>query len=250
MEHASTPALEVFGLGKRFGELFAVRDVGFSVHFGEVVGLLGPNGSGKTTTLKMIAGLVQPTSGTIRIAGHDLRASRDQAIAHLSYLPQRVEFPRDLSAREIVEFYARLRSLSAEVVQTALQRTAFNGFADRAVGEFSGGMTQRLGLAVASLAQVPLLLLDEPTVSLDPAGVQDFREYIAEQRRSQHAVLFTTHLLAEAERLADRIGVLVNGRLVMMESVDRIRQRVDQFGSLEDFYLTLVAQSTSATDKR
>jgi Cu-processing system ATP-binding protein len=202
--------------------------------------LLGPNGSGKTTTLKMVAGLIHPTAGKIRVCGHDLATAREQAIRMLSYLPQRVEFPKNLSAREIVDFYAGLRSVSDKAVQDALQRTCFNGFADRPVAEYSGGMVQRLGLAVASLPQAPLLLLDEPTVSLDPAGVQDFRQYVLDHKNSGRSVIFTTHLLGEAERLADRIGILVSGRLVMMEEVERVRLQVHEHGSLEAFYLELV----------
>jgi Cu-processing system ATP-binding protein len=237
---SSSPFLEVERLGKSFGDVAAVREVSFAVQPGEIVALLGPNGSGKTTTLKMIAGLIHPTAGKIRVCGHDLMTARDQAIGMLSYLPQRVEFPKNLSAREIVDFYAGLRSVSSETARAALQRTSFNGFADRPVGEYSGGMVQRLGLAVASLPQAPLLLLDEPTVSLDPAGVQDFRQYVLDQKISGRAVVFTTHLLGEAERLADRIGILVSGRLVMMEKVENVRQRVFEHGSLEAFYLDLV----------
>jgi Cu-processing system ATP-binding protein len=164
----------------------------------------------------------------------------------LSYLPQRVEFPRSLTAREIVDFYASLRPIPAAAVQAALQRAALNGFTDRPVGEYSGGMVQRLGLAVASVPQAPLLLLDEPTVSLDPAGVQDFREYVFHQKRSGGSVVFSTHLLDEAQRLADRIGILVHGRLVMMENVESLRKRVHERGSLEDFYLDWVKDGERA----
>ncbi len=246
MKNSSQAILEVEHLGKNFGSIAAVRDVSFSVYPKEIVALLGPNGSGKTTTLKMIAGLIQPTTGSIRIGGHDLNSARDEAMSKLSFLPQRVDFPKNLSAREIIEFYADLRSLSAEIAQEALRRTAFNGFTDPPVGEYSGGMVQRLGLAVASLPQVSLLLLDEPTVSLDPAGVRDFRDYALAQKQSGRSVIFTTHLLAEAERLADRIGILVAGRLVMMEDVEEVRRRVHEHGSLEEFYLDLVEEGGHA----
>lgn len=246
MKNSSQPVLEIERLGKNFGNVAAVCDVSFSIYSGEIVALLGPNGSGKTTTLKMIAGLIQPTIGSIRIGGHDLESARDEAMAKLSFLPQRVDFPKNLSAREIIDFYAGLRSLSPTVVQAALQRTAFNGFTDRPVGQFSGGMMQRLGLAVASLPQAPLLLLDEPTVSLDPAGVQGFREDVFNQKKSGRSVLLTTHLLAEAERLADRIGILVNGRLVMMEKVEKVRECIHGHRTLEDFYLDWVEEASHA----
>jgi len=226
MKNSSPQVLKVERLGKSFGRVAAVRGVSFSVYSGEIVALLGPNGSGKTTTLKMVAGLIQPTCGALRIAGYDLLTARDQALASLSFLPQRVDFPKNLSAREIIDFYAGLRSLPPAAAQEALRRTEFNGFCDRPVCEYSGGMVQRLGLAVASLPQAPLLLLDEPTVSLDPAGVRDFREYALAQKHSGRSVIFTTHLLAEAERLADRIGILVAGRLAMMEQVENVRHRV------------------------
>lgn len=242
MTNSSSPVLGVERLSKIFVDVVAVREVSFTVQSGEIVALLGPNGSGKTTTLKMIAGLIHPTVGSIRVCGHNQATARNQAIAMLSFLPQRVDFPNNLSAREIIDFYAGLRAVPASAVQAALQRTAFNGFADRPVGEYSGGMMQRLGLAVATLPQTPLLLLDEPTVSLDPAGVQDFREYVFNQKNAGRSVVFSTHLLGEAERLADRIGVLVSGRLVMMENVERIRQLVQDHGGLEEFYLDLVGE--------
>jgi ABC-type multidrug transport system ATPase subunit len=160
----------------------------------------------------------------------------------LSYLPQRVDFPKNLSAREIIDFYAGLREVPASTIKTALQRTCFNGFTDRPVSEYSGGMVQRLGLAVVTLPQTPLLLLDEPTVSLDPAGVQDFREHVLNHKHAGGAVVFSTHLLGEAERLADRIGILVSGHLVMMKEVEQIRQLVRQHGSIEAFYLDLVSE--------
>ena len=240
MLNASTPILEVEHLGKNFGEVAAVREVSFTVRPGEIVALLGPNGSGKTTTLKMVAGLIHPTSGSVRVCGYDLSGTPEEAIRRLSYLPQRVDFPKNLSGREIVDFYAGLRRIPLTTVQAALQRASFNGFADRPIGKYSGGMIQRLGLVVASLPQAPLLLLDEPTVSLDPAGVQDFRGYVFAQKHAGRSVVFTTHLLGEAQRLADRIGVLVSGRLVMMEEVARVQERVHQHGSLEAFYLDLV----------
>lgn len=241
MSDSPTQLLQVEGLSKTFGRVVAVRDLNLTVWPGEVVALLGPNGGGKTTTLKMVAGLVHPTAGSIRVGGYDLVRNRALVVAQISYLPQRVSFPGNLTGREITDFYARLRMVPEAMAQAAMQSTAFNGFSERPVSEYSGGMLQRLGLAVATLSQASLLLLDEPTVSLDPAGVQDFREYVLMQKSAGRSVLFSTHLLGEAERLADRIGILVGGRLVMMKDTEIVRRRVHERGSLEDFYLDLVA---------
>ncbi|HET8541424.1 MAG TPA: ABC transporter ATP-binding protein [Anaeromyxobacter sp.] len=200
-------------LTKRFGAHRAVEDLTLSVAAGEVVALLGPNGSGKTTSLKAAAGLVRPTSGRV-LAGSPGTSTRDPAARRLiSFLPQRVSFPESLTGGEVVEFYRRLRGVRPEAGLEALRATALNGAAARAVGTYSGGMTQRLGLAVAALADARAFLLDEPTSSLDPDGLCAFYGLAERWRREGRAVLFSSHQLGDVEQLADRIAILVDGRL-------------------------------------
>jgi len=229
--------IRVDHLTKRFGAFTAVRDVTFDVKQGEVFALLGPNGSGKTTTLKTLVGLSIPTSGTVLLNGIDVHREPTRAKSFLSYLPQRVSFPDTLTAREVIRFYASVRKLSKDIADDALVRANFNGWSDKPIGEFSGGMVQRLGLAVVLLPQAPILLLDEPTASLDPQGVIRFREFILEQKKQGRTIVFSTHLLAEAEQLADRVGIFVQGQLVAQESIDDLRRSFSEKGTIEDLYL-------------
>jgi ABC-type multidrug transport system ATPase subunit len=230
--------IEVQNLTKRFGEFTALDDVSFAVEQGETVALLGPNGSGKTTALKCMVGLTIPTSGKISIGDYDLQNNARQAKQLMSYLPQRVEFHEQLTAREVLKFYCRLRRLPSQRIEETLATPNFhfNGFSDKAVGQFSGGMLQRLGLAVACLPNTPVLILDEPTSSLDPLSVIQFRQFVGSLKREGKTIIFSSHILNDVTQLADRVAIMVGGRLVAMKSVSELREEV----SLEEIYLRYV----------
>ncbi len=236
--------IKVEHLVKQYGKFTAVNDISFTVKEGEVFALLGPNGSGKTTTMKSIVGLNVPTSGRILVNTLDVRRYPKETRRFMSYLPQRVVFPENQSARDIMRFYCRVRKLPLERADEMLEGARFNGFSDKLVSEFSGGMVQRLGLAVVSLPDAPILLLDEPTANLDPQGVKRFREYILNQRENGKTIIFSTHLLQEAEQLADRVGIFVSGKLVAEESVDTLKKTYLASRTIEDMYLHYVGEST------
>jgi Cu-processing system ATP-binding protein len=224
---------------KRFADRVVVSALSIDVRPGEVTALLGPNGSGKTTTLKMAAGLIKPDGGSVTIDG---RPAWDAvARADLAYLPQRVAFPDGLTGREVVEFYRALRGAPADSAQRALRLAALNGAGSRAVGTYSGGMTQRLGLAVATLPGARMLLLDEPGAALDPQGLAAFHRLMDEERGTR-TVLFTSHQMAEVERIADRVLVLVDGRLVADLPRTELQGRRDGRGAapLDRWYTALV----------
>jgi Cu-processing system ATP-binding protein len=199
---------------KAFGAVVAVRALGFEVQRGEVVALLGPNGSGKTTTIKTAAGLIHPTSGAVSIGVPGRPAGDPAARDQVSFLPQKVAFPDSLTGREVVDFYCSLRGRPAGRALEAMKLASLNGAGARAVGTYSGGMTQRLGLAVATLAESPVLLLDEPTAALDPDGLCSFYGLIEKGRARGQTVLFSSHVMGDVERLADRFVVLVGGQLI------------------------------------
>jgi Cu-processing system ATP-binding protein len=199
---------------KRFGKVEAVKPLTFEVARGEVVALLGPNGSGKTTSIKAAAGLIRPTSGDVLLGAPGRPASLAAAREVCSFLPQKVTFPGTLTGREIVEFYCALRGRPATRVPDVMKFTGLNGASSRAVGTYSGGMAQRLGLAVAMLSESPVLLLDEPTAALDPDGLCAFYGLIEARRHAGQSVLFSSHQMGDVERLADRFAVLANGYLV------------------------------------
>ncbi|MBI2429841.1 MAG: ABC transporter ATP-binding protein [Ignavibacteriales bacterium] len=232
--------ISVQHITKRYGTFTAVNDVSFTVDKGEVFALLGPNGSGKTTTMKTIVGLNVPTEGKVLINGIDIRTNPKEAKEFISYLPQRIVFPENLTAREVIRFYGSMRRLSKELADKALATAHFNGFSDKTVSEFSGGMIQRLGLAVVSMPDAPILLLDEPTANLDPQGVKQFREFVLGMKAKGKTIIFSTHLLAEVEQLADRVGIFVGGKLAALESIENLKTTFFQSGSIEDLYLHYV----------
>lgn len=232
--------IEVRNLTKKFGAFTAVDGVSFDVREGETFALLGPNGSGKSTILKCLAGLSLPTEGEISIGGLNALKKSRESRRFFSYLPQRVGFQDCLTAQEVLEFYCRLRKLPTARIETVLHGSEFNfnGFCEKRVGELSGGMTQKLGLAVACLPDAPVLLLDEPTVSLDPAGAISFRKFLKELKAEGKTIVFTSHVLADVEQLADRVAILVDGKLVALESIENLRLRIKNCNqTLEEIYL-------------
>jgi Cu-processing system ATP-binding protein len=207
----------------------AVAELSLDVPDGAIVALLGPNGSGKTTTIKAAAGLVRPTSGSVLLGEPGRPAADPAARRACSFLPQRAAFPEVLSGREVVEFYRRLRGARADATDRVLKFASLNGSGDRPVGTYSGGMLQRLGLAVAMLPEASVLLLDEPTAALDPDGLCALYGLLEERRKAGASVLFSSHQMGDVERLADHIAVLAEGRLravlTARELADRLSDR-------------------------
>lgn len=215
---------------KSFDTIRAVEAFSLTVERGEIVAVLGPNGSGKTTTLKAAAGLLKPTSGIVSIDGRS--ASEPAARKEISFLPQKVSFPDSLTGREVVEFYRRLRNLEKGRTADALRFASLNGASNRAISTYSGGMLQRLGLAVAVLPDTAVLLLDEPTAALDPAGLSLFYDLAEARRKEGKTVLFTSHQLGDVERLADRFAILVDGKLVALMSAAELSGELASRGAM------------------
>jgi len=222
--------IRITGLGKTYGEFQAIRDVSLDVNAGETFALLGPNGSGKSTTLKCLVGLAIPTAGHVLIDGIDVQKHPREARRLLGYLPQRVSFPDNLTVREVADFYGALRETEAGRFSQVAASThfEFNGFSDKPVGTLSGGMLQRLGLLVACLPDAPLLVLDEPMINLDPEGAIRFRRFLLELKGRGKTIIFSSHMLADVEQLADRVGIFVGGRLASVETVEDLRQRLNR----------------------
>jgi len=222
--------LRVERLSKSFGAVRAVDGVSFEVGAGELYGLLGPNGAGKTTTIAMIAGLLRPGSGEVFIDGRPLGADPQRARRILGVVPQELALYEELSARENLEFWGRLGGLSSrDARRRATELLEALSLADRArepVKTYSGGMKRRVNLACALLHRPRLLLLDEPTVGIDPQARLGILEFIRPLRHEGTAILYTTHYLEEAEALCQRIGILDHGHLLVEGTLARLRERV------------------------
>ena len=210
---------------KSYGAVKAVDHLSFEVEDGETFALIGPNGAGKTTTLRIVLGLSRPDSGRITIGAGSLEPHHAEARRDLGYVPQRVEFPPGRTVADVLAFFAAIRGLDRAAVGRVLERVRLTPLAGRRASELSGGYTQRLSLAQALLADPALLVLDEPTASLDPEATWEFRTLIEQLRREGKTILLCSHLLSEVERVADRVLILVEGRRAALERMDALRER-------------------------
>jgi ABC-2 type transport system ATP-binding protein len=220
----SDPVIELRAVTKRYGSTVALDAIDLDVGRGELVGLLGPNGAGKTTAVKLLLGLSRPSSGSGRVLGASLgdRAARRR----IGYLPELFRYQPWLRAREVLLLHAELAGIPAtgraSAAVEALAQVDLADRADDAVGAFSKGMQQRLGLGVALLGSPDLVLLDEPTSALDPVGRTDVREIVRAARDRGATVILNSHLLTEVERVCDRVVIVNHGRIVASGSLDDI----------------------------
>jgi len=237
-------------LTKRYGRIVAVDGVSLALERGKVLGLLGPNGAGKTTTVSMIAGLVVPDGGEVRIDGTPLRGDTDPAKRHLGLVPQDLALYDELSALANLRFFGALYGLSGAALDRAISVTLeLVGPADRVkdrVATFSGGMKRRLNLAAGLLHDPDILLLDEPTVGVDPQSRNAIFDNLEELKRRGKALLYTTHYMEEAERLADRIVVMDQGTVLADDTLSGLRSRAigahGASASLETLFLELTGR--------
>lgn len=230
------PAIEVidlvkdFPVGLRAVKLRAVDRLTLRIGAGQIFGLLGPNGSGKSTTIKAILGLIEPTLGECRVFG--VPSANVKSRRAIGYLPESPNFYRHLTGRELVRFYARLCGLRAPQLQSrvaaALATVDLTAAADRRVGAYSKGMLQRIGLAQAIVHEPQLLILDEPTAGVDPAGAAAIGRLILRLKDEGKTILITSHLLAQMEDLCDRVAILDRGRLKAEGTVDELTDRAGE----------------------
>lgn len=214
----------VRSLKKSFGSRHVLIGLDMCVQPGVVTLLVGSNGAGKTTTLRLMAGLSDADAGMIFIVGNDLHTERKAALARVSYLPQVPRFHPRLTVWQTTRFYAQLRGRTDEAARIALGTWGMDGFIGVPTGKLSGGLRQRLALAVFSLADTPVLLLDEPGLSLDPEWRQRLQDFLRGKAQSGHTVLVATHLLGEWEGRADRCLLVERGRLQGELPPDQLRE--------------------------
>jgi ABC-2 type transport system ATP-binding protein len=230
-------AIEVQGLTKRFGSLTAVEDVSFEVEEGEVFGLLGPNGSGKTTTIRMLVGLSRPTEGDARILGFDLSSGIAEAKRRIGVVPDSSNLYDELSARDNLLFMAKLYGVKKRVREERVEEVlrAFDLYdrRDDGFGTFSRGMKRSLTIAAALVHDPKLLFLDEPTVGLDVVAARSLRDLICDLHHRGLTIILTTHYLEEADRLCDRIAILVKGRIVAIDTPEGLKRFAEEGSVIE-----------------
>lgn len=243
--------IETRNLMKRYGDKVAVNNVSFDVYSGEVFGFLGPNGAGKTTTIKMIVGLLQPTSGTVKVAGYDIQTQSMQAKASCGYVPDTPNLYAKLTGRELLRFVSDLynldRSQVAHRIDELLRMFDLTTAADDTIDSYSHGMQQKTSLAAALMHDPKVLVLDEPTVGLDPKSARLIKDILRQLADRGAAVMLSTHILEIAERMCDRIGIINKGQLIAVGTMDELRT-LDKTGqeSLEDIFLGLTGGAEEA----
>lgn len=245
--------IQTEGLTKVYGAQRAVSDLTLTVREGEIFGFLGPNGSGKTTTLLMLLGLTEPTGGWARVAGFDPLRESIQVKRIIGYIPENVGFYEDMTAVENLRFIARLNGLSDSVstgkITDALASVGLSGEADKKVGAYSRGMRQRLGIAEIIIKEPRIAFLDEPTLGLDPEATTKNIEYIQSLSRDKDiTIILSSHDLKQVQKIADRVGIMLEGRMIAEGTLDELA--TEKFGigdrqiSLDDLYMRYFQEVT------
>ena len=240
------PIIETHNLTKSYGGQVAVNDLTFAIEEGEVFGFLGPNGSGKTTTLLMLLGLTEPTGGWARVSGFDPTKEPIKVKRIVGYIPENVGFYDDMDAIENLLFIARLNNMpestSSIKIEEALERVGLKDEAKKKVGAYSRGMRQRLGIAEILIREPSIAFLDEPTLGLDPEGTTRITDYIRSLSRDKDmTILLSSHDLKQVQKISDRIGIMINGRMIAVGPIEKLAKEKlgvdDREISLDDVYM-------------
>ena len=242
--------LSARNLSRSFGNLTVIHDVSLELKRGEVLGLLGHNGAGKSTTMQMLTGCLTPDNGDIEICGIDLARKPMHAKAHIGYLPETPPLYRELSVDDYLSFAARLRGIKPGEVSDALnrakQRCGLTAVGHKIIGTLSKGYQQRIGIAQAIIHSPSVIVLDEPTVGLDPMQIRDVRTLIRELGDA-HSVILSTHSLSEVESICDRVEILHRGTLVYSGTTAALDSHGGEAGKLEENFIRLTEQSEAET---
>ena len=237
--------IEIENLSKSFGSLKAVDDLNLRIPKGELFCFLGPNGAGKTTTIKMLTGLMRPDDGAIRIDGIDIRRDPVAAKRIMGYIPDMPYLYDRLTPREYIEFVADLYDVPADRTADALRedfdRFGLVSYRGALIGDLSHGMRQRLIYVATFLHSPAVMMVDEPLVGLDPYTIRMIKDMLRSKARAGMTIFLTTHILAVAEEIADRIGIISNGHLIAMGTLDELKRQYTSAENLEDMFLDLTA---------
>jgi ABC-2 type transport system ATP-binding protein len=241
--------IELHEVTKLYGTKMAVNRLTLHVQAGELFAFLGPNGAGKTTTIKLMCGLLFPTAGTVRIGGFDMERDGDQARRMISYVPDQPFLYEKLTGREFLQFIADMYGLSRDHgrqrIDEMVELFSLQDFVDDLTERYSHGMRQRTVFAAALLHQPQVLIVDEPTVGLDPRSVRLLKDLLRREVRRGVTVFLSTHSLDIAQELADRIGIVEQGQLISCGTLDSLRKQAELNGSLEEVFLKLTEEAAA-----
>lgn len=223
----SSATIQVENLRKDYGNFEALRDVSFEVQKGEILGFLGPNGAGKTTTMRILTGFMPPSSGTARVAGYDVFSESIEVRKRIGYLPETVPLYTEMSVYDYLDFAARLRDVKdrEQAIERAMEMTNIGERADMLIGKLSKGFRQRVGIAQALVHSPDVLILDEPTIGLDPKQIIDVRNLI-KSLGSEHTIILSTHILPEVSQTCSRVLIINDGKIVAEDTPTRLSARV------------------------
>ncbi len=246
--------IELDKVTKQYGTKTAVQELSLHVGAGELFAFLGPNGAGKTTTIKMMCGLLFATSGRVRLGGHDLRGDGDRARALLSYVPDQPFLYEKLTGREFLQFIADMYGLPRDHgrrrIAEVIDLFELHDFVDDLSERYSHGMRQRTVFAGALVHEPKVLIVDEPTVGLDPRSVRQLKDLLRRQADQGTTVFLSSHSLDVVEELADRIAIVDHGRLIACGPLEALRSQAAVDGSLEDVFLTLTREGEAAGERK
>jgi ABC-2 type transport system ATP-binding protein len=239
--------IELIEVTKKYGTKTAVDRVSLKIEKGELFAFLGPNGAGKTTTIKLLCGLLFPTSGTVRVGGFDVQTDGDQARQLIAYVPDQPFLYEKLTGREFLQFISEMYNMPGDRARKRMEDMidlfSLHEFVDDLTERYSHGMRQRTVFAAALLHEPQLLITDEPTVGLDPKSVRLLKDLLRRQADQGVTVFLSSHSLEIVEQLADRIGIVEQGRLISCGSLDALRHQAELHGPLEDVFLKLTEEA-------
>ena len=238
-------AIVVDNLTKRFEDVTAVDGLSLKIEKGELFGLLGPNGAGKTTTINVLCGLLDPTSGSVRVAGYDVRKESNKVKELIGVSPQETAVYPHLTGRENIELFGNLHAMPKEKlkknVDELLTELSLSEDAKRRAGKYSGGMMRRINLAMALVHDPEIAFLDEPTVGMDPQSRRAVWNFIKELKKMNKTVLLTTHYMEEAEELCDRVGIIDHGKLIALGAPKQLKDKF-KAKNLEEVFIQLTGR--------
>ena len=245
--------IELENVTKSYGTKLAVENLSLSIGKGELFAFLGPNGAGKTTTIKMICGLLFPSTGTVRVGGYDLQTHGDEARKLISFVPDQPYLYDKLTGREFLKFISDLYGLDPEEstrrIGEMIELFRLQEFVDDLTERYSHGMRQRTVFAAALVHRPQILIVDEPTVGLDPRSIRMLKDLLREEANRGTTVFLSTHSLEIVEELADRIGIVEHGRLVAQGTIETLRRQASLDGSLEEVFLKITEEAAKDHEK-